>query len=217
MTVSPLESSIREESARAIAAIREKEALEIRQIDEAYTADIDSFRKQAETETETRLQQELSRLSNRAILERRKFELLSMESFINTMVNEVAKEIRNNPQYRQFLLKAVRDAAEKISTGIEVRLNPEDLIWEKEILTTIKTAGGNRNVIIKGDPGVRWGGCLVFDKEGGRIFNHTLERIYFRKSPLIRQKIIKIMTEHANREKGLFPTAAEPAGKESLS
>ena len=107
MDKTTLENSIREESARAIAAIKEKEALEIRQLDETYAAEIESFRKQTEAETEARLQQELSKLENRAILERRKLKLQSVEQFINRMVDEVVKGIRDNPHYKQFLLDAV--------------------------------------------------------------------------------------------------------------
>ncbi len=201
MTESALEKSIRDESARAIDAVRKKEALEIKQLDEAYAADMNSFRKQAGAETEARINQELSRLSNRAILERRKFKLQSTESFINSMVDEVAKEIRNNPQYKNFLLEAVRDATGKTSADAEIHIKPEDRAWEKEILAALETNDKNQNIAIKRDPHVRWGGCLVFDKEGGRIFNHTLERIYFRKFNLIRQKIMKILSEHLQDEK----------------
>ncbi len=209
MTISPLENSIREESARAIAAIKEKEALEIRQMEEAYASELDSFRQQAEADTDTRLQQEISRISNRAVLERRKLELQSREQFINRLVDEVMKSIRDNPLYKQFVLDALLDIAREIPAGLEVRLKPEDLVLEKDIPAYLAAAGENQNIVIKPEPAIRWGGCLVYDDAGSRIFNHTLERIYYRKSILIQQRIVKILMDHASNEK----TSSPPADK----
>jgi vacuolar-type H+-ATPase subunit E/Vma4 len=196
-----LENSIREESALAIAAIREKEALEIRQLDEIYTAEMESFTKQIEAETETRLQQELSILENRAVLERRKLDLRGVEQFINRIVGEVVKGIRNNPLYKQFLIDAVCGAVKQITTGLEIRINPEDLSFEKEILAAIEVTGRNPNIVIKGDPGILWGGCIIWDEAGGRIFNNTIERMSFRKSLLIRQKVMAILMEQSGGER----------------
>ncbi|MEN6622203.1 MAG: hypothetical protein ABFD50_11705 [Smithella sp.] len=203
MTESALENQIREESARAIEAIRKKEELDIKQLDEAYAADMESFRKQAEADTEARINQELSRLSNRAVLERRKFNLQTIESFIEKMVDEVAKEIRNHPHYKLFLLKGIRDMTAKTSSDVEIHIKPEDRAWEQEILAAVESADKNHNIVIKGDPGVHWGGSIIFDQNGGRIFNDTLERIYFRKSLIIRQKVLKILIDHESDKKSL--------------
>ncbi len=127
MTVSPLENSIREEAQRAIAAIREKEASEIRHLEEAYAAELENFRRQTGADTETRLQQEISRLSNRAVLERKKLELQSLERFISNLVDEVMDAIKDHPLYRQFVLDTLLDTVGEIPAALEVRLQPEDL------------------------------------------------------------------------------------------
>lgn len=201
MDKTTLENSIRKESARTIAAIQEKEVLEIRQMDEVYAAELESFRKQTAAETETRLQQELSRLENRAILERKKLKLKSVEQFINLTVDEAVKGIGNNQRYKQFLLDAVCNVVKQIQAGVEVRLKREDLSLEKEILTAVGVNGGSQGVVVKEDPSIKWGGCLIFDEAENRIFNNTIERIYFRKSLLIRQNIMDFLLEHSRDDK----------------
>lgn len=190
-----LENSIREESARTIAAIREKEALEIKKLDEAYAMDIESFRRQVEAETQTRIRQELTKMENRAILERKKIRLQSIDRYIRGIVDEVIKGIRDNLQYKKFLFDSIPGIIEEMPAGVEIRLRPEDMPVGEDITAALAAAGKDRDVAVTGDPGIKWGGSLVVDKEGGRLFNNTLERIYFRRSLLIRQKVMKVLME----------------------
>lgn len=188
-----LENSIREEASRAITAIREKEALEIRQMDEVFSREMEDFRRQVEAETESHIRQEISKLENKALLERKKMRLQSAEQFITRMVDEVMKNIHNNPNYRQFLLEAICDGVKMVAADVDIKLNQDDIPLEKDILAAIAAMGGKQNVVIAKDPNIKWGGCLVWDKQKGRIFNNTLERIYFRKALLIRQKAMSLL------------------------
>ncbi|HOG83087.1 MAG TPA: hypothetical protein PK651_11955 [Smithellaceae bacterium] len=190
-----LENSIREEASRAIAAIREKEALETRQMDEVFSREMENFRKQVEAETEIHIRQEISKLENKALLERKKIKLQSAERFINRIVDEVMKNIRYDPQYVKFLLKAICDGVKTAAADVDIRLHNEDIALKKDIFAAIAAVDGSKNVFVTEDPKVQWGGCLIRDKETGRIFNHTLERIYFRKSLLIRQHVMSLLTD----------------------
>lgn len=209
MSRTVLESSIREESARLVAAIGEKEAAEIRRLDDSYLAGIESFTKQVGIDTEARLRQELVRIENRAGLERRKHKLVCVDSFINLVMDEVVSGLRLDPEYKRFLLNAVLDAARHIPAAVEVRLMAQDLVFETQIREIVKAAGLNRDMAIKEDPTIKLGGCLVFDVSGGRIFNHTIERVYFRKTLLIRREIMKILLDHS---RDALSPASPPVG-----
>jgi vacuolar-type H+-ATPase subunit E/Vma4 len=195
MDKTPLESSIREESERTIRAIKKMEASEIKKLDEACAAEIENFRKKSEVETDARIQQQLSRLENRGILERKKLKLRINEDFINRIVDEAVKGMRNNQRYKNFLSDAICDAVGQIRTRAEVRLMKEDLVFGKEIMDSIKAAGRTPDIIVKEDSTITWGGCIVHDEQGSRIFNSTIERIYFRKAFSIRQEIMRILKE----------------------
>ncbi|MDD4241747.1 MAG: hypothetical protein PHG54_09975 [Smithellaceae bacterium] len=188
-----LEKSIREEAARLIAALREKEAAAIRTLEEEHAARLEQFRRQEAKEAEARREQELAKLENRAVLERKKLRLRSLERFLGDMVAGTVRDVQRTAAYKTFLLASVRNAAKRISGEAQIRVKPEDLVWQDEILA----AAGDRTASVAADPGIAWGGCLVRDAAGGRIFNVTLERIYFRKSALLRRKAMQLLADHA--------------------
>ena len=189
----PLEASIRKESEEAILALRERETLEIGQLDEACAAEIEEFREKTETEGKARLDQELSRLENKALLECKKLRLCGLDDFIGRMVKEAVQIMRADPRYKTFLLDRVSDAVGEIRGGIEVCLTTEDLPLEREIMGAAMKAGRNPDVTLSEDPAIQWGGCTIRDESEGRIFNNTIERIYYRKAPTIRREIVKIL------------------------
>ena len=191
----PLEESIRKESEEAVRAIREQEALEIKELDEACAAEIAEFRDKTEAEGRAKIEQGLSRLENKGILERKKLNLCGLDNFMRRMVKEAVKLIRTDSRYKAFLLDSVHDAVGEIRAGIEVSLQKEDLVFEKGIMEAAGGAGRNPDAVIHEDPAIQWGGCAIRDEADGRIFNSTIERIYYRKSPTIRREIMKILNE----------------------
>jgi len=178
-----------------VRAAREREAAEIRELDESCAAEIEEFRKKAEGETRARIEQERSRLENKGLLERKKLKLRGLEEFIARMVEEAVGTMRGDPRYKEFLLDRVREGVGQMQAGIEVSLHTEDLPLEGEIMAAAKGAGRNPDVAVRADPAIRWGGCAIRDGETGRIFNSTIERIYYRKSAAIRREITKILNE----------------------
>ena len=188
-----LEESIRKESEEALRAIRERKALEIKRLEEACTAEIEEFREKTGAENQAKIEQELSRLENKGVLERKKLKLCGLDDFMGRMVKEAVQIMRADPRYKTFLLDSVRDAVGEIQAGIEISLQKEDLVFEKEIMGIVREAG--RNPAIHEDAAIQWGGCTVRDESEGRVFNSTIERIYYRKSPTIRREILKILNK----------------------
>jgi vacuolar-type H+-ATPase subunit E/Vma4 len=193
MDKTPLESSIREEARRAIQAVKEKEESEIRRLDEVYAGEIEEYKKKIDAEIDVRIEQELSKLENRSMLERKKLRLRIIEDFISTAVDEAVKDMRDDPRYKQFLLDTVSDAVKQIHAHVEVHLKGQDRPLGDEIMEKIKKYSKKHDLVIHEDNTIKWGGCIINDEAGGRIFNGTIERIYFRKSQIIHQEIMKIM------------------------
>jgi vacuolar-type H+-ATPase subunit E/Vma4 len=210
MSGTSLESSIREESARLLAAIGEKEAGEMRRLEESFRTELESFTDKVEADTQARLRQELARMENRANLERRKLKLLGVDNFIGQVMDAVVSELRLGPDYKRFMLDAVLDAARQTPAEVEVGLMAEDLALESELRKTLKTAGLNGDMAITRDATIKWGGCLVRDVLGGRVFNYTLERIYYRKTLMIRREIMKILLDHS---RAAISPISPPAGQ----
>lgn len=193
MDKTSLESAIKDEAARAIAAIAQKETYEIKRLDDAYAAELEEFKKKTMAQMDAKIRQESSKVENRASLDLKKLKLKSVESFINRIVEEAAKGIRNDPQYKKFILDAIGDAVSRIPTGFKVRLGGDDLTLEREIREALKAAGGNRDIAIVEDRMIKWGGCIIVDMTGGRIFDSTIERIYFKKSQAIRLEVMRLL------------------------
>lgn len=191
----PLEESIRKEAEEAVHAVREREAAEIREMDESCAAEIEEFTKKTEAETRARIEQEQSRLENKGLLERRKLKLRGLDAFIGRMVEEAVGIIRNDPRYKTFILDRVREAAGETQGNFEVFLNKDDLPLEEEIMAAAEKVGRNPDVAVREDPAIRWGGCAIRDVSEGRILNSTIDRIYYRDTAAIRREITKILNE----------------------
>lgn len=189
---SSLESAIISEAANKIRAIAQREAEESKKLRDEYEAEIEGFRNRMETQTSARITQEQSREESRAALDLKKLKLRTAETFISRVVEEAAAGIRGNQGYKSFLLNAVQQAVSLIPTGAEIRLNREDLVFEQEIREAVKSAGGTAISIVE-DNSIKWGGCIVVDGRGGRIFDGTIERLAFRKSSVIRLEVMRIL------------------------
>jgi hypothetical protein len=190
-----LESAIKDEAKLAITDIMRKEAAEILRLDDAYAGELEAFRKKTEAWTDARIRQESSRVENRTGLDLRKLKLKRVETFIHCAVDGAAAGIRDNPRYKSFLLGVIVDAARLIPGGIEIKIKSEDLAWEKEIREVLKAAGVSNDISIVEDKTIKWGGCIIVDVQGGRIFDGSIERIYFRKSVAIRREIMRLLDD----------------------
>lgn len=196
MDKTSLESAIRDDAERAISAIARNEAEELKGLDDAYAAALEDFKKRTQVRMDDRIRQESSKVENRASLDLKKLKLKRIEEFINRTVEEAVKGIRDNPHYKRFLLNAVTDAIGRIPAGAEVRLAGEDIAFKEEIRQALKAKGKSPDVAVVEDKTIKWGGCIIVDAAGGRIYDGTIERIYYRKSPAIRREVMRLLDEH---------------------
>jgi hypothetical protein len=194
-----LENAIREEAGLALAAIARKEAEQMRMLDEAHAAEMEDFRKRILSQTEAGILQESSRAENRSGLDLKKLKLRSIEAFIGRSFETVLHEIRQDPRYQPFLFDAVIEAVGRASEGVEIRLSREDLACEDDIRVLLKTKAAGRKVSFVEDPSVKSGGCIIFDIAGGRIFDNSIERLYFRKLHMIRREVMTLMDEQSKK------------------
>ena len=190
-----LENAIKDEAQKGVEGIAQKEAEELKRLDEACAAEINEFKKNTEAQTDASIRQETSRAESRAALDLKKFRLKSLESFIDSALDEAVKGIRNNPGYKKFLTGFLAEVLSLIPEGAELRLKNEDLVFENDLREALKTWGVTRDFSFVEDHTLEQGGCIVTDVKGGRIFDSSIGRICFQKSAEIRREVIKLFEE----------------------
>lgn len=195
-----LENSIREEAHRAIEAVKEREALELKQLDESYAADIAERRNEADSEIAERLEWERSRIANRGVLEQRKLRLRAMEDLAEGTVETAFQVIGNDPRYKAFLLRLITGCLDQVTGEARIGLRKEDLRFRKDIEDAIGASGRTAPWMIEEDSTLQRGGAIVEDRERGRVLNGAVDRIYFRKSAMIRREVMDVLKKHGFTE-----------------
>jgi len=193
-------NSLRENSASKIDVIKQQSDCEIDELNERYVSDIEKLRKKMNDETSSKIDQELSKIRNRALIEKKKLRLQIIEDFIATMIEEAIGELRSTgkDRYKGFLLEAVDESLSQIKGGKAlVYISEEDMGLEginiKE--TIMQKTGHSPDISIAVDKGITQGGAIVVDKERGLHYNSTIERIVYRKYDEIRKEVFNILSE----------------------
>ena len=193
-------NSLRENSAHKKSVIMQQADDEIRKLKKSYFSDIEELKKKINDETGSKIDQELSKIRNRALIEKKKLQLRIIEDFIATMIEEAIGELRSSgkDRYKEFLLDAVDESLSQIKGGEAlVYISEEDMGLEginiKE--TIMQKAGHSPDISIAVDKGIIQGGAIVIDKERGLYYNSTIERIVYRKYDEIRKEVSKILSE----------------------
>lgn len=195
MNNASLEDSIKNEAEEIIRTLTQKEAEEIKALDKAHAVELADFRDSIKAQTDERIRLEASRVENRASLDLKKLKIRSLDAFISSAVEEAVKTIRDNPLYKGFLLGAIVDAVGRIPADAEIHLKKEDMTLEGSIMEAIKQAGAAGDIVFQEDNRIEWGGCIIVDMTDGRVFDSTIERLYFRKSLLIRREAMVLLGE----------------------
>ncbi len=193
-------NSLRESSAHKKSVIMQQAEDEISKLERSYISDIEELKKKINDETTSKIDQELSKIRNRALIEKKKLQLRIIEDFIATLVEEAIGELRKSgkDRYKEFLLDSVDESLSQIKGGEAlVYISEEDMGLEginiKE--TIMQKAGHSPDISIAADKGITQGGAIVIDKERGLYYNSTVERIVYRKYDEIRKKVLNILSE----------------------
>jgi len=193
-------SSLRESSAHKKTVIMQQADDEIRKLERSYISDIEELKKKINDETASKIDQELSKIRNRALIEKKKLQLRIIEDFIATVIEEAIRELRTSgkDRYKEFLLDSVDESLSQIKGGEAlVYISEEDMMLEGTNIkeTIMQKAGHSPDISIVVDKGITQGGTIVFDKERGLYYNSTIERIVYRKFDEIRKKVLNILSE----------------------
>lgn len=199
-----LVKAIKENSDREIRAIREKAEEEIKRLKDNNVADIEGLKKQIEDETNNKIDREISKIKNRALIEKNKLKLGNIEDYIAAITEESVRDLResNNEKYMLFLVDAIAEAVlkiyeEGITTEVEipVHISEKDAGIEKLKDAVTEKTGNSAGINIIVDDEVRQGGAIVVDKTRGVYYNSTIDRIVFRKYEQIRKEVASILIE----------------------
>jgi len=193
-------NSLRESSAHKKTVIMQQADDEIKKLERSYISDIEKLQKKINDETTSKIDQELSKIRNRALIEKKKLQLRIIEDFIATMIEEAIRELRasGKDRYKEFLLDSVDESLSQIKGGEAlVYISEEDMMLEGTNIkeTIMQKAGHSPDISIVVDKGIAQGGAIVFDKERGLYYNSTIERIVYRKFDEIRKKVLNIFSE----------------------
>jgi len=193
-------NSLRESSAHKKSVIMQQADDEISKLEKSYISDIEELKKKINDETGSKIDQELSKIKNRALIEKKKLQLRIIEDFIATMIEEAIRELRSSgkDRYKEFLLDAMYESLSQIKGGEAlVYISEEDMMLEGINLkeTIMQKAGHSPDISIAVDKGITQGGAIVIDKERGLYYNSTIERIVYRKFDEIRKKVLNILSE----------------------
>jgi len=193
-------NSLRESSAHKKSVIMQQAEDEISKLERSYISDIEELKKKINDETTSKIDQELSKIRNRALIEKKKLQLRIIEDFIATMIEEAIGELRSSgkDRYKEFLLDSVDESLSQIKGGEAlVYISEEDMGLEGINIreTIMQKAGHSPDISIAADKGITQGGAIVIDKERGLYYNSTVERIVYRKYDEIRKKVLNILSE----------------------
>ena len=193
-------SSLRENSVGKIDGIKQQAEDEIKRLERSHISDIEELKKKIDDETTGKIDQELSKIRNKALIEKKKLRLRIIEDFIAAMIEEAIDELRSSSKdrYKEFLLDAVDESLSQITGGEAlVYISEEDMGLEgmniKE--TIMQKTGHSPDISVVVDKGITRGGAIVFDKERSLYYNSTVERIVYRKYDEIRKEVLSMLAE----------------------
>lgn len=151
----------------------------------------DSLLKERKNQSEKELQDEKLRSIASARLESKRKELEAREEILKRYENEALhylQEFAQSADYKDFLLRMVKDGVSKIGSGSIVSVNAAD----KKILANSKSV----DFQISPEPIGCMGGAIISSKDGKKRVDNTLESIFEDRKEDLRLKLAEQMFDY---------------------
>jgi len=189
--------SIRNSASEKIRASELATGLETERLLLQHETEILDIQKKNDKEIEVKIKQEVTRIINRAQIEKKKLQLNIIESFCKIMTKRALAELSTDaqPRYRQFFVQAALEALSNIRHNqARIIFCAKDDKNEEIRETVIQQAGENSARTFETQNIDTAGGLIVEDLETGRIYNASIDRIRHRKQGQIRKAVFQCLS-----------------------
>ncbi|MCP4717661.1 MAG: hypothetical protein GY868_21265 [Deltaproteobacteria bacterium] len=168
--------AIRQRAVGKIAGLKKSAAQEVRSFHERQVAALCAFKSKSDAEAAAKIKQQIGRIRNRSLIEKKKLALCLQDEFIRSMVQEVICELHGkfSERYLRYLRDGITAALHEIPNGRARVLVAERDLAQMDKLQ--KQSDWPHTISFVADDVLAEGGAVVIDPVKGLRYNVSIER-----------------------------------------